>query len=103
MALLIDHDPAAAAKDALLIATAAVNGSKKILAQLHKIHADLDQIDKYGWTPLLLARQFKHVEAEDFLSMQTKPTCWEMEGVEMKVSDDSCGLEHIGGCKFAPN
>ncbi|KAH6690215.1 hypothetical protein BKA61DRAFT_286666 [Leptodontidium sp. MPI-SDFR-AT-0119] len=96
VSLLIEADPAAAAQDSLLIATAAINGSKRILEQLHRAQADLDQIDKYGWTPLLLARQFKNAEAEEFLGIQTKPTCWEMEGVETTVTENGCGLEHAG-------
>lgn len=53
ISLLIEADPAAAAQDALLLATAAINGSKRILDQLHKAKADLDQTE-YGWTALLL-------------------------------------------------
>lgn len=45
-------------------------------------------------------RQFKHAEAEEFLGIQTKPTRWEMEGVEMTVTEDGCGLEHGSDCKF---
>lgn len=101
IALLIDADPAAAAQDSILIATAAINGSRRILEQLHKVNADLDQTDKYGWTPLLLARRFRHVEAEEYLGIQTKPTRWELEGVQMTVTEDGCGLEHAGECKFA--
>ncbi|KAH7400088.1 hypothetical protein BKA64DRAFT_707768 [Cadophora sp. MPI-SDFR-AT-0126] len=101
IALLIDADPLAAARDSLLIATAAINGSRRILEQLHKAKADLDQTDKYGWTPLLLARRFGHAEAEEFLGIQTKPTRWELEGVQMTVTEDGCGIEHAGDYRIS--
>lgn len=99
IALLISHDPTAAAQDSLLIATAAVNGSKRILEMLHSAKADLDKIDKYGWTPLLLARQYKHLDAEEFLSRQTKPTCWECKVPVVVVSEEGCKLEHQGNLR----
>jgi len=46
VSLLIKHDPAAAAKDSLLMTTAAVIGSRRILEELHKAEADLDKIDR---------------------------------------------------------
>jgi ankyrin repeat protein len=99
LSLLIDHDPATAAKDSLLTATAAVNGSKKILEKLAASKADLDQIDRYGWTPLLLARQFRHSEAEAFLGRMTQPTKWDTSTVDenvVTVFDEGLGLEHNG-------
>lgn len=97
--MLIERDSATAAQDSLLIATAAVNGSKRILEQLAQAKADLDQNDRYGWTPLLLARQFKHSEAEEFLVSMTKPTRWETVKVDenvVTVWDEGVGLEHNG-------
>lgn len=96
IAVLIEHDEPAAAQDSLLLTTAALNGSKRILEMLHKAQADLDKIDQYGWTPLLLARQYKHVDAEEFLSRQTMPTRWEVEGGVVKVGEDGCRLDHPG-------
>jgi ankyrin repeat protein len=46
VSLLIAHDPAAAARDSLLMTTAAVIGSRRILEELHKVEADLDKIDR---------------------------------------------------------
>lgn len=99
VALLISHDPAAAAQDSLLIATAAVNGSKRILEMLHSAKADLDKIDKYGWTPLLLAKQYKHLDAEEFLSRQTKPTSWECKVPVVVASEEGRKLEHPGNLR----
>jgi ankyrin repeat protein len=46
VSLFIKHDPVAAAKDSLLMSTAAVIGSRRILEELHKAEADLDKIDR---------------------------------------------------------
>jgi ankyrin repeat protein len=46
VSVLIAHDPSAAAKDSLLMTTAAVIGSRRILEELHKAEADLDKIDR---------------------------------------------------------
>lgn len=99
LSVLIDHDSASAAQDSSLIATAAVNGSKRLLEKLASAKADLDQIDRYGWTPLLLAKQFRHSEAEEFLGNMTKPTKWETSTVDevlVVVGDDGVALEHKG-------
>ena len=96
LSIFIDHDPRAAAQDSLLLVTAAVNGSKRILEQLHKAKADLDKIDQYGWTPLLLARQFRHTDAAEFLSKKTMPTKWDCEIESVTVADDGRRLEHPG-------
>jgi len=102
--ILIDHDPTAAAQDSVLAATAAINGSKKILEKLASAKADLDKIDRYGWTPLLLAKQFKHSEAEEFLGRMTKPTAWETSTVDVNVVtvyDEGVGLEHTGEARLS--
>lgn len=98
ISLLIDHDPVSAAHDSVLAATAAVNGSKRILEKLVSAKADLDTIDRYGWTPLLLARQFQHKEAEEFLSAMTQPTKWDVTGFEddkIAAWEEGVGLELI--------
>jgi ankyrin repeat protein len=94
ISLLIDNDPVAAAQDSLLLATAAVNGSKRILEMLHKAEADLDKIDQYGWTPLLLARQFQHTEAVEFLSRQTMPTKWDSKIEKIGLTEDATGIQY---------
>ncbi|KAK0260088.1 hypothetical protein LTS09_005423 [Friedmanniomyces endolithicus] len=78
---LINKDPVAATADAELRATAAVKGSRRVLGRLHTLGADLSRADQYGWTPLMLARQFRRTEAEHFLKQQTSwagtgPTRW---------------------------
>ncbi|KAK3291657.1 ankyrin repeat-containing domain protein [Chaetomium fimeti] len=67
---LIDAAPAAAAADADLVAVCAANGSVSLLERLWRLHADLNRPDRYGWTPLALARQFGRGEAEGFLKRQ---------------------------------
>ncbi|KAK0306959.1 hypothetical protein LTR82_016190 [Friedmanniomyces endolithicus] len=78
---LIDKDPVAATGDTELRATAAVKGSRRVLGRLHTLGADLSRADQYGWTPLMLAKQFRRIEAEHFLKQQTSwagtgPTRW---------------------------
>ncbi|KAK0355157.1 hypothetical protein LTR94_009540 [Friedmanniomyces endolithicus] len=78
---LIDRDPVAATADTELRATAAVKGSRRVLGRLHTLGADLSRADQYGWTPLMLAKQFRRTEAEHFLKQQTSwagtgPTRW---------------------------
>lgn len=92
---LIDKDPEAAIADAELLATAAANGSKRTLEKLHSFQADLDRPDQYGWTPLMLAKQFRHAAAETFLKQQatwasTRPSRWIDPPANVTISDDGC-------------
>jgi hypothetical protein len=52
------------------VAICAVNGSKRLLEQLRGLGADLSRPDRFGWTPLDLAREFKRLGAEEFLKQQ---------------------------------
>ncbi|KAL2178339.1 ankyrin repeat-containing domain protein [Thermothelomyces heterothallicus CBS 202.75] len=70
LAQLIAAAPAAAVADADLVAVCAANGSVRLLEQLWRLNADLNRPDRYGWTPLALARQFARAEAEGFLKRQ---------------------------------
>ncbi|KAL9083000.1 MAG: hypothetical protein Q9165_008696 [Trypethelium subeluteriae] len=95
--LLIDKDPVVATKDAELLATAAVNGSKRILEKLHSLEADLNKPDQYGWTPLLLAKQFQRTDAVDFLKQQTAwaatlPSRWINPPSEVTLGADGLSL-----------
>lgn len=108
LSLLMDHDTAAAAKDSRLAATAAINGSKAILEKLHKAQVDLDKMDEYGWTPFLLAKQFQHSDAVEYLARQTKPTKWiidkdTQEETYTQITTD-CGrrLEHSSDSESFP-
>ncbi|KAL2162477.1 hypothetical protein VTH06DRAFT_7391 [Thermothelomyces fergusii] len=79
---LIAAAPAAAVADADLVAVCAANGSVRLLEQLWRLKADLNRPDRYGWTPLALARQFARAEAEAFLKRQPAwtnvlPSRWE--------------------------
>lgn len=67
---LIAAAPEAATSDADLVAVCAANGSVKLLTQLWRLNADLNRPDRFGWTPLALARQFARKEAESFLKQQ---------------------------------
>lgn len=78
---LIDAVPAEAAANRSLLATAAIYGSVSILEKLLNAKADFNEPDQYGWTPLLLARQFQRDEAVALLSSRAahiglKPSQW---------------------------
>ncbi|KAL8820486.1 MAG: hypothetical protein Q9191_007508 [Dirinaria sp. TL-2023a] len=78
---LIDAVPAEAAVNRSLLATAAMYGSVSILEKLLNVKADFNEPDQYGWTPLLLARQFGRDEVVEFLSSRAahigfKPSSW---------------------------
>ena len=96
--LLIDKDPTAAVQDAELLATAAVNGSKRILEKLHNLEADLNRPDQYGWTPLMLAKQFQRDDAAAFLKQQaawaaTLPSRWINPAADITLSTDGLRLQ----------
>ncbi|KAI9699589.1 MAG: hypothetical protein M1820_007088 [Bogoriella megaspora] len=79
--LIIDKDPSAATQDTELLAAAAVNGSNRVLEKLYSLGANLNRPDQYGWTPIMLAKQFHRTEAEAFLKQQanwagTLPSRW---------------------------
>ena len=81
VSMLVDADPSAAAADADLVAVCAANGSTRLLEKLWRLNADLNRPDRYGWTPLELARNFARKEAEAFLAQQAAwasllPTRW---------------------------
>ncbi|KAK3322920.1 hypothetical protein B0H66DRAFT_515641 [Apodospora peruviana] len=67
ISLLIDKDPIAASTDAELSTLCAKLGSTKLLRQLSAHGANLDTKDRYGWTPLALARAFQHAETQAYL------------------------------------
>jgi ankyrin repeat protein len=68
--VLISKNPTAATADADLLAVCAANGNIKLLQQLHQLNAPLNRPDKYGWTPLSLAKHFGHDETVAFLKQQ---------------------------------
>lgn len=78
---LVDADPSAAVADPELVAVCAANGSTRLLGQLARLNADLRRPDRFGWTPLELARNFSQAGAEAFLKRQATwssqlPTRW---------------------------
>lgn len=103
--LLIDRDPTAATQDVELMAIAATNGSRRILEKLHGLQADLNRPDRYGWTPLMLAKQFKRADARDFLSHQntwrsTLPSRWISPPSGLNLSQDGLTVVHTSGARL---
>ncbi|KAK4237004.1 ankyrin-3 [Achaetomium macrosporum] len=100
---LIAASPADATADADLVAVCAANGSVTLLTQLWRLNADLKRPDRFGWTPLDLARHFHHKEAEVFLKQRAAradllPSRWETTfpsttpaGAGSVVSDEDGG------------
>jgi ankyrin repeat protein len=79
--LLIEKDQEQSKKDPELPATAASNGSVRVLEKLYRIGADVNGADSFGWTPLVLAQRLHKTDVERFLKHQTAwggtlPSAW---------------------------
>jgi hypothetical protein len=78
---LVDKDHEQAKLNSDLPATAASNGSVRVLEKLHRIGADVSKADLYRWTPLTLAKRLQYTDVERFLKHQvawggTLPSAW---------------------------
>ncbi|KAH7082503.1 hypothetical protein FB567DRAFT_107375 [Paraphoma chrysanthemicola] len=98
---LIVRDPKAAVADAELVAVCAMNGSSTLLQQLSKIGADLNRQDRYGWTPIELARNHQQEEAGRFLKQQAAwagmlPSRWATDA-KTQIADDGTTVKHTSG------
>lgn len=101
IALLIKRDASTAAADPELIATCAANGSTRLLQQLSEIGANLNCMDRYGWTPLELARKSQHADVVSFLKQQaawakTLPSRW-AENSRTYIAEGGRDLWHTSG------
>lgn len=69
---LITAAPAAATSDPDLVAVCAANGSVALLSALSSLNPNINfnRPDRFGWTPLDLARHFGRKDAEAFLKRQ---------------------------------
>ncbi|KAH7070792.1 hypothetical protein BKA63DRAFT_84411 [Paraphoma chrysanthemicola] len=98
---LIVRDPKAAAADPELVAICAMNGSSTLLQQLSKIGADLNRQDRYGWTPIELARNHQQEEAGRFLKQQAAwagmlPSRWATDA-RTQIAEDGTTVKHTSG------
>jgi ankyrin repeat protein len=98
ISLLIANDPKAARADAELVAICAMNGSTRLLKQLCELGADLNQQDRYGWTPLDLARKFHQESAGQFLKQQAAwagmlPSQW-AQSTRTNITENGTGVIH---------
>lgn len=100
--LLIEKDQAQAKTDTELPATAASNGSVRVLERLYRIGADINRADAFGWTPLILAQRLGKADVERFLKQQTAwggtlPSALVLHaGIadRVKVSQDGLGIRY---------
>lgn len=104
ISMLISKAPQVAISDAELIAHCAANGSEFLLRQLADLGADLKRQDRYGWTPLELARRFRRTVVEQYLTQQAAwadllPSQWARDE-RLKISEDGKRLEHLSGKRF---
>ncbi|KAG7293713.1 hypothetical protein NEMBOFW57_003770 [Staphylotrichum longicolle] len=80
VSVLIDADPKAASIDPEVSAICATHGSTELLRKLRQYGADLTLRDRFGWTPIELARKFQQKDAEAYLTRaawtDALPTRW---------------------------
>jgi ankyrin repeat protein len=109
LALLIDHDPKAAAHDQELLSLAASKGSVLIVKKLLDGGADARGVDEYGWTPLQVATQFGREDIVKLLEERiaetgNKPCKWLPPANEdiIQLDQDGFTLEYKSDkeCKF---
>jgi hypothetical protein len=68
---LVDADQEQVRLDSELPATVASNGSVRVLEKLHRIGADVNKADRYGWTPMALAKRLQYSDVVRYLKHQT--------------------------------
>ncbi|KAM0706916.1 hypothetical protein Q7P35_006246 [Cladosporium inversicolor] len=102
---LIDTDQEQVKLDSELPATAASNSSVRVLERLHRIGADVNKADRYGWTPLALAKRLQYPDVERYLKHQaawggTLPSAWvphtAIAGV-VEVNENGLEITHKSG------
>lgn len=98
VSLLVDRDPKAAVADPELAAICAVNGSTRLLQQLSVLGADLSRQDRYGWTPIELARHHRQENASHFLKQQAAwagmlPSKWATDA-RTQIAEDGTTVTH---------
>ncbi|KAI0554741.1 ankyrin repeat-containing domain protein [Xylaria curta] len=99
ISLLINKDPEGAISDDGLVAMCAAHGSIRLLQQLHSLNADLSKPDRYGWTPLDLARKNRHSSVEKFLKRQAAwagslPSRWVSQDAKVLISGNGLHINH---------
>jgi ankyrin repeat protein len=101
ISLLIASAPEDAIVDAELVAICAINGSTRLLEQLCDLGADLNRQDRYGWTPLDLARKYQQKSAGRFLKQQAAwagmlPSRWAPD-TRTTIAEDGISVSHTSG------
>lgn len=103
IACLIDACVNEAKENKLLLTTAAIHGSVRIIEKLANFGVNLDLPDAYGWTPIQLASQFGHAEAakaikKSLASRALRPKRWMVEdgSKTTTLQDDGRRIHHQG-------
>ncbi|KAI0439744.1 ankyrin repeat-containing domain protein [Xylaria telfairii] len=99
ISILIDKDREGAVSDNDLVAICAAHGSVRLLQQLHGLNANLSRTDRYGWTPLDLARKTGHSNAERFLRRQAAwagllPSRWVSNNTKLAISGNGLQISY---------
>ncbi|KAI0809881.1 ankyrin repeat-containing domain protein [Xylaria sp. FL0064] len=104
ISMLINKDSSGAVADEGLVAMCAAHGSIRLLKQLQGLNADLSKADRYGWTPLDLARKNGHHAVEKFLKRQGAwagllPSRWLSQEPKVSVMGNGLQISYQGDVK----
>jgi ankyrin repeat protein len=102
--LLIEKDYEEAKVDPELPATAASNGSVRVLQKLYRIGANVNRADGFGWTPLMHAQRLHRSHVERFLKRQIAwsgalPSAWVHNPATktVELSEDGLEITYVAG------
>ncbi|KAK0616712.1 hypothetical protein B0T14DRAFT_604938 [Immersiella caudata] len=93
---LIDADPRGACENPEAAAVCALHGNIELLKKLRQHGADISRRDKYGWTPLELARKHGKKDAEAYLEKAAwsgaVPSRWTSNVSRVTLSKDGLSV-----------
>ncbi|KAJ2980175.1 hypothetical protein NUW58_g7020 [Xylaria curta] len=99
ISILINKDREGAVSDNDLVAICAAHGSIQLLQQLQSLNVDLSKADRYGWTPLNLARKYRHIAVERLLKRQAAwagllPSRWVSDNAKVAISGNGLQISY---------
>ncbi|KAI3333131.1 ankyrin repeat-containing domain protein [Ustulina deusta] len=104
ISILINKDKEGAVSDEDLVAVCAAHGSIRLLQQLHGLNADLSKADRYGWSPLDLARKYEHSAVERYLKRQAAwagqlPSRWVSDDAKVEILGNGLQVSYTGNAR----